>query len=98
MGYLISSKQTKEGKVRVRLEMSPEEYSSLKGNMHGIYLFSENTAEIETRFSKRGTNEATKYFLIPRGLRKGINFRETVHCQRIDIPSTSIFIFVVEKA
>ena len=97
MGSLISLRKTKEGEVKVRLEMTPKEYSYLKGNVKNIYLFSEDAANIETRFSQRGTCDATKYFLVPKCLREGISFDEKVFCQRIEIPQKSIFIFVVDK-
>jgi hypothetical protein len=98
MGSLISSKKTKEGKIVLRIEMNPKEYLDLKGNIHKIKVFSENAAEVETHFSKRGTNDATKYFLIPKCLRKGLFFNEKVLCQKIEIPGKSIFVFVVEKS
>ena len=97
MGSLVSLKKSKEGKVVVRLEMNPEEYSNLGGHVKDIYLFSEDAANVETRFSQRGTCDATKYFLIPKHLREGINFEEKVRCQRIEIPNKSIFVFVVNK-
>lgn len=97
MGSLVSLRKTKEGNVKVRLEMNQEEYSSLKGNVKDIYLFSENAAKVEARFSQRGTCDATKYFLIPKCLREGLCFKERVLCQRIEIPNKSIFVFVVDK-
>ena len=70
----------------------------LKGNIKNIHIFSEDAAEVRTNLSQRGTNEATKYFLIPKELRENLIFSEEVKCQKIDTDTRTIFIFVVEKS
>ena len=72
--------------------------SQWKGNIKNIHIFSEDAAEIKTNLSQRGTNEATKYFLIPKELRENLIFSEEVKCQKIETDTRTIFIFVVEKA
>lgn len=98
MGSVISTRKTKEGKVILRVEMNYEDSLNLKGYTEDVYLFSENAAEVKTHFSQRGTNDATKYLLVPKCLREGLNFGEKVLCQKIETPSKSIFIFSVEKS
>lgn len=98
MGSILSSKKIKAGKIILRVEVGYEESLNLKGNIDDVYLFSDNASEIKTRFSQRGTNDATKYLLIPRCLRSGLNFNKEVLCQRIETPSRSIFVFSLEKS
>ena len=40
--------------------------------LNNVHLFSEDVAEIETKMTQRGRNEATTYFLVPRELRKNL--------------------------
>ena len=97
MGQIIGMKTTKEDKVIAEVQMSYEESLQLKGRIKNVHLFSEDSAEIKTNLSKRGTNEATKYFLIPRELRSNLTFNEKVKCQRIETDSKIIFIYMVDK-
>lgn len=97
MGSIVGIKATKDEKIIVEVEMTYEESLQLKGHIKNIYLFSEDAAEIKTNLSQRGTNEATKYFLIPRELRDNLNFGEKVKCQRIETNSKLIFVYVVDK-
>ena len=97
MGSIKGIKTTKEDKVVVEVQMSYEESLNLKGHIKNIHLFSEDSAEIKANLSQRGANEATKYFLIPRELRKNLNFDERVLCQRIDSEDRIIFVYMVEK-
>ena len=97
MGQIIGIKTTKDDKVVVEVQMDYEESLKLKGHIKNIHLFSEDAAEIKTNLSQRGTNEATKYFLIPRELRENLTFNEKVKCQRIDTGNRIIFIYMVDK-
>ncbi len=97
MGTIISSKAIKDNKVIFEIELDYEESLELKGHIKNVHMFSEDAAEIKTNLSQRGANEATKYFLIPRELRQGLQFKEKVKCQKIDTLTRSIFVFVVNK-
>jgi len=97
MGAIIGIKTTKDDNVVVEIQMSYEESLKLKGHIKNVHLFSEDSAEIKTNLSQRGTNEATKYFLIPRELRENLTFDEKVMCQRIDSENRIIFIYMVDK-
>ena len=88
---------TKDDKVIVELQMDYDESLKLKGHIKNIHMFSEDAAEIKTNLSQRGTNEATKYFLIPRELREDLTFDEKVKCQRIDTDTRIIFVYMVDK-
>lgn len=97
MGKILSATLTKEDKVFLRIALSYEESLNLKGHTQNIVVFSDHNAEIETNLSKRGAREATKYFLIPKQLRKDLNYEGLVKCQRIDSEKSTLFIFKVEK-
>jgi hypothetical protein len=97
MGAILGSKTTKDGKVIFEVEMDYEEALQLKGYIKNIYMFSEDVADIRTNLSARGKNEATKYFLVPRELRKNIKFDGKVKCQKIETPTKIIFVYVVDK-
>ncbi|NPE26662.1 hypothetical protein HNV12_01505 [Methanococcoides sp. SA1] len=97
MGTILSTKMTKDDKVVFEVEMDYEDSLKLKGHIKNIHIFSEDAAEIKTNLSQRGTNEATKYFLIPRELREGLQFNKNVKCQKIETDSRNVFIFVVDK-
>ena len=97
MGKILGTKTTKDNKIIFEVEMDYEESLKLKGHIKNVHVFSEDAAEIKSNLSQRGTNEATKYFLIPRELRDNLNFNEQVECQKIDTDTRTIFVFVVNK-
>lgn len=97
MGRILGTKIGKNNKVIFEVEMDYEESLKLKGHIKNVHVFSEDAAEIKANLSQRGTNEATKYFLIPRNLRGDLTFNEEVKCQKIDTDTRTIFIFVVSK-
>ena len=96
MATIISSK--KEGdKVIAEVLSDYEEFLQLKGHLEDVYLFTERVAEVKANISQRGKNEATKYFLIPRQLRKGFKFNNSTSCQKLDFKDKVIFVYVVDK-
>ena len=97
MGIILGTKMVGDDKVIFEVEVDYEESLKLKGHVKNIHIFSEDAAEVKTNLSQRGTNEATKYFLIPRELRDGLEFSKDVKCQKIDTGAENIFIFVVDK-
>ena len=96
MGNIISSKINKD-KIVYEIAPTHDEALQLKGHVDNIHLFTENVAEIRTNISQRGKNEATKYFLIPRELRKGLNFHCPVSCQKFETNDKTIFIYVIDN-
>lgn len=96
MGKIISTRKQKD-KVISEIMIDYDEYLQLKGHLDDVFLFTEHVAEVQTNISQRGKNEATKYFLIPRQLRKGFKFNNATSCQKIDFKDKVIFIYVVNK-
>ena len=97
MGAVLSSRMKDDGKVIFEVAVDYDESTQLKGFMDNVHIFSENVADIKTNISQRGKNEATKYFLIPRELRKGLKFTAETTCQKIETKTKTIFIYVVDK-
>jgi len=97
MGSIVSSKATKNGKVVFEVLMDYDEALQLRGHINNVYLFSEEVADIPSNISLRGKNEATKYFLIPKLLRKDIKFNSKVTCQKLETPTKIAFIYFVDK-
>ncbi len=98
MGAILNSRVVKD-KIVFSVCVEQEEALQLKGNVKDIHIFSERIADIRTNLSGRGKNSATKYFLIPRELRKNIKFPQTkqISCQKIDAKEHVIFIYLVNK-
>ncbi|MBI4147550.1 hypothetical protein HY494_02770 [Candidatus Woesearchaeota archaeon] len=97
MGTIISSKMKGDGKVILELLMDYDEVLQLQGHMDNVYVFSEDITDLKTNISTRGKNSATKYFLIPRELRKNIQFDKELNCQKIELKDKVIFIYTVER-
>lgn len=97
MGTILTSKMAADKKVIVEVLLDYDEYVQLKGHMHNIHIFSEDNVEVEANISQRGRNSATKYFLIPKNMRKGLKFTENVSCNKIDLKGRSIFIYTIKK-
>ena len=97
MGSILSSKKQDDGKIIFEIAMDYEEALQLQGHMDNIHIFSENIAHIKANMAQRGKNAATKYFLIPRELRKGLKFNKDASCQRIDTKTRTIFVYVIDK-
>lgn len=97
MGVIVSSKLKGEGKVAVELLLDYEEAVQLRGHMDNVRIFSENVVDLKTTISTRGKNASTKYFLVPRELRKNVCLDKEITCQRLESNDKTIFIYVVEK-
>jgi len=99
VGSILCSRQygNEQDKVVVELLLDKAEYRQLRGELDRVYLFSERVAGTPSRVSLRGRNEATRYFLIPRQLRKRLAVHGCVSCQRIESEDgKSIFVYVLD--
>lgn len=94
MGKILKQRRTLNG-VLAEIQLSTEEALDLGGVMDNVTVFTEDRARIETHISLRGKKEATKYFLIPRVLRKKLNLFGSVSCQRLQHGDKDIFVYVV---
>ena len=97
MGKISGLKAINDEKVLVNLELTTRELGWLKGNMNKMHLFSETNLEHETRLIRRGKRESTKYFLLPKELRKGVLANNNVACNKIETKTKHIFVFSVPK-
>jgi len=97
MGSIISSHVKEDGRVVFEVVVDADEALQLRGNINDVHIFSENVADISARLLQRGKKEATKYFLVPRELRKDLIIPRKVYCQRIETKTKTIFIYVMEN-
>ncbi len=96
MGKIVFQ-QLRDDQIMAEIMLSKDEARELGGEMEHVFVFTEQRASIPTRISLRGKREATKYFLIPKVLRRSLNTLGSVHCQRIQRPDKDIFVYVVNK-
>jgi hypothetical protein len=96
MGKILSSKRNGKG-ILFEVEVDYDEATLLHGHYDDVHLFTEKIAEFETNISSRGKNSVTKYFLIPRNLRKNVDYKCPVNCQKIETGEKIIFVYVVDK-
>jgi len=97
MGRILGIKANKKENILLEVEISYEEFLQLKGHIKNIYIFSEDCIDINSNLSQRGKNDATKYFLIPKNLRKGLRFVGSVKCKKLETESKSFFVYVIDK-
>ncbi len=94
MGKILAQKLHESG-ILAEVLLTREEARDLGGEMENVMVFTEERAKTPSRISLRGRNEATKYFLIPKHLRKTLNTRGSVSCQRMKREDKDVFIYVV---
>lgn len=97
MGKILNLKTQSNEKINITLELNPQEVLWLKGNLDKMHLFSENNLEEISRLVQRGKRESTKYFLLPKEYRKGVNPSNIVPCTKINTKTAHLFIFAVNK-
>ncbi|MFH0978161.1 MAG: hypothetical protein V1837_02550 [Candidatus Woesearchaeota archaeon] len=97
MASILSSRVKDDGKVVFEVIVDYDEAIQLQGHLDNIHLFSENVINVTANLSQRGKNEATKYFLVPRELRKNLKMSSEVTCQRIETKSRIFFVYVMDK-
>ncbi len=98
MGYIIGTEVTNDKKIILKICMNQEEFKNLKGNIDNVYIFSSDSETVTANLSQRGKNEATKYFLLPKELRKDLQFiQQEVTCQRINAKDKIFFIYTIDK-
>jgi hypothetical protein len=97
MGTILSTKAKGEGKVIVEVLLEYDEALQLKGNMNNIRLFSEDSMNKECEVAVRGRFSSTLYFLIPREMRKDLDFRKKALCHRVDTGNGGLLVFRIDK-
>lgn len=98
MGAILCSRRYEQdnGKILVEVLLEQDEFRQLRGEFDDVRLFSDRIANVPSKVSLRGRNEVTKYFLIPRQLRKALSISGEVSCQRMESAGKSIFIYVLD--
>ncbi|MBS3119245.1 hypothetical protein J4475_00300 [Candidatus Woesearchaeota archaeon] len=97
MGTILSTKFQSNNKVHVTLSVDYEDIQQLQGRMDNIHMFCAEQYGNIFNISSRGKNERTKYLLIPRDVRRNINFDSEAACQVIETANNYFFIYKVDK-
>ena len=98
MAEIMSIKKRDDGTFSCEVIFDENEYLNLQGHTNGIVVFSDKASSLDASISQRGMNSSTKYFLIPKKLRKGVNFNNAVSCQKLDCEDKTLFVFAIHKA
>ncbi len=97
MAKIISVKTTNPDKINLSLDLNPEEYAFLEGQLEHINVFGEGNLKVGTKLVQRGKEKSTKYFLLPKAFKKNLLPSTKVMCNRIEKKTKNIFIFEVPK-
>ncbi|HLD97268.1 MAG TPA: hypothetical protein VI934_02905 [Candidatus Nanoarchaeia archaeon] len=97
MGSIISSRLKEDGKVIFEVLIDADEALQLRGNMSNVHIFSDAVIDIEANLAQRGKNEATKYFLVPKQVRRDMKISGKVRCQKFEARGKTFFIYVIEQ-
>lgn len=83
-------------KLVCEILLDVEESRNLRGEVDNLHVLAEGVANVSSRVSLRGKNEATQYFLIPRQLRKKLDTNASVSCQRLESDGKTLFLYVLD--
>lgn len=98
MAKVLSLKNIAENRYIYEIELDSDEARQINGSVKNLVLFSENDFCSETNISKRGKDGRTKYFLIPKNVRKRTSLSDKkIICQRLDLRNKTFFIYAVDK-
>lgn len=97
MGTILCARRsTGDDGVILEVLLTNDEVRQLRGEMDGVVVFSDRTATVSTRMSLRGRNAVTRYFLVPRQLRKGLPVHAGLSCQRLEVDGKVLFVYVLD--
>ena len=96
MASIISSKVNKEN-VILSLKLEHNEAKELNGHVNNIHLIAEDDIVETASLYEKGRNGNTKYFLIPRILRKKIRIKKEAKCIMFDKKDRIMFVYFVGK-
>ncbi len=96
MASLISLKTRDDKKVSAEILMDEVEFLQLRGHINDLCVFSRRAVDVDTNLTLKGRNSATKYFLVPKVLRKNVNVNGKVTCQKLELPNLLVFVYVID--
>ena len=97
MGEIVDIKHLPNNNVNVKISLSPDEVSKLKGHMKNVHPFTSNLCTQESEINKRGNNGVTKYFKIPLSIRTRKKYEGQLNYQKIETPSKIFYIYTIKK-
>lgn len=97
MGTIISTEKRDDDKINLTVAVTRREAINLKGEMDNVIVLADSNISKESKISKRGNKDATKYFLIPKEQREDLRPESVVHCQRLDVKGKTYFVYLVDQ-
>ena len=97
MASLLNLKSRDDGKMVVEILIDDHEFQFISSDLRDLCLFSKKIVNTEANLILKGKNNATKYFLVPKTLRKNLEVIGKVTCQKMDMPESIAFIYIIEK-
>lgn len=97
MASVIESKQ-KGNHLFVVLKLDMEEAISFsKGMLSRIHLIPEDSHFVKSAVYEKGKKGNTKYFLVPKELRKDVKMQKKISCVKLDATDKIIWAFFMDK-
>jgi len=96
MASIVGTKREKDHFI-LKLKLSFTELDKLKGKVDRIHLLSEDNITTESSLYQRGKKGCTKYFLIPKCLRKNVKFNHMVSCSKLNHIDKTIWVFLTDN-
>ncbi len=96
MGVVISSKR-KNNHVILSIKLDLNEVPKLKSTIGNVHVIPEDDAEEKSSIHERGREGCTKYFLIPKALRRGIKLKKEVACLKQESDKKVIWAYIMDK-
>lgn len=96
MAIIINSKRH-DDHIVLSVKIDFEEARVLKDMVGTISLIPHESVKVESTVYERGKNGATKYFLIPKLLRKDTLLTKSISCMKFDAEDKIIWAYFMEK-
>ncbi|MBW2974612.1 hypothetical protein KY366_02745 [Candidatus Woesearchaeota archaeon] len=93
MASIISSKRCKNH-VILSIEAGQDELESLNGKVDNICLIPKEEINIRSSIYEKGRKGCTKYFLIPKTLRKNVKLGNDIYCSKLNLKDKLMFTFI----
>ncbi len=96
MAIIINSKRY-DDYILVSLKLDFEEAKVFNNMVGNVSLIPHELVKTESAIYERGKNGATKYFLIPKSLRKDTKLTKFVSCLKVDTKDKIIWTYFMDK-
>ena len=96
MAIIINSER-RDDHIILSLKINMEEAKALKNIVGNVSLIPHESDFTEATVYERGKNGATKYFLIPKSLRKNTRLTKSIQCAKVDADDKVLWVYFMDK-